>query len=122
MRKQRSRWESLLSPPDWEDENQNKRRGGGGGGGRGIFHIPPVLRFHGDRFHNTVTLEGARSDTHAFSDKVAAAQKEIKKERKKSREMRRDVGVGGGYGIKEQQGGKKKKKKKKREGRVSRGR
>lgn len=56
------------------------------GGGGGIFHIPPVLRFHGDRFHNTVTLEGARSDAHAFSDKVAAAQKEIKKERKKKAE------------------------------------
>lgn len=50
----------------------------GDGGGGGIFHIPPVLRFHGDRFHNTVTLEGVRFDMSAFSDKVVAAQKEIK--------------------------------------------
>lgn len=56
---------SLLLQTGWM-KTRTKDDDGGGGGGGGIFHISPVLRCHGDRFHNTVTLEGARSDTRAF--------------------------------------------------------
>lgn len=34
-----------------------------------------MLCFHGDRFHNTVTFEGARSAGVRISDKVVATQK-----------------------------------------------
>lgn len=56
-----------------------------------FFHIPPVQRFHGNYFHNTVTVESACGAAYVFFDKVVATQKKAKRgyrEKRKEKERK----------------------------------
>lgn len=61
-----------------------------------ILHIPLVLCFHGNHFHNTVNVASARGAVYVFSDKVAATQKKPREDTERKKRAGKKKGVAQG--------------------------
>lgn len=60
-----------------------------------IFHIPLVLCFHDNHFHNIVEVESACGAANVFFDKVAATQKKPREDMGRKKEEERKRGLHG---------------------------
>lgn len=58
-----------------------------------IFHIPLVLCFYSNDFHNAVEVESACGAANVFFDKVAATQKKPREDMERKKELERNRGL-----------------------------